>query len=105
MENKRKREIRTARLMIRMHCHAQHRRELCDECVELLQYAEKRIQKCPFGEKKPICAHCRVHCYQSGMREKMVMVMRFSGPRMIWRHPVLVMLHLAGRYRDRRRYS
>jgi hypothetical protein len=35
-----------------------------------------------------------VHCYKPDMREKVRAVMRYAGPRMLRRHPVLSVLHL-----------
>lgn len=82
--------------MIRMHCRARHGAAggLCAECSVLLAYAEERIAHCPFGAGKPVCNQCSVHCYKPEMRERIQTAMRFSGPRMIWRHPVLAVRHL-----------
>ena len=49
---------------------------------------------CPFGEGKTTCARCPVHCYRKDMREKIRQVMRYSGPRMVYRHPVMAARHL-----------
>jgi hypothetical protein len=57
-------------------------------------YAEKRLDKCVFGEEKPACKQCPVHCYQPAKREEMKQIMRWAGPRMLWRHPMLTVLHL-----------
>lgn len=57
-------------------------------------YAEKRLDKCVFGEEKPACKQCPVHCYQPIKREEMKQVMRWAGPRMLWRHPILTIRHL-----------
>ncbi len=67
---------------------------LCDECRELLDYAMKRIDRCPYGEEKPTCANCPIHCYKRDRREQVRRVMRYSGPRMVRRHPVLAVRHL-----------
>ncbi|MDD5190790.1 MAG: nitrous oxide-stimulated promoter family protein [Dehalococcoidales bacterium] len=92
------RESRTMNVMINMYCHKQHQgRELCAGCRELLTYAEERLNKCPFQAGKSTCAKCRVHCYQKTMREKIRGVMRYAGPRMIFCHPVLAVLHLVDR--------
>ncbi len=37
---------------------------LCDECRELLQYANFRLDHCRFGENKPNCGGCKIHCYK-----------------------------------------
>jgi hypothetical protein len=96
MKNHRmERERKTVEAMIDIYCNARHepRGKLCRECGELLAYAERRLAKCPFQQRKTTCANCRVHCYTSVMRKKIKQVMRFSGPRMLLRHPVLALLH------------
>jgi len=82
-------------VMIAMYCHEQHAsKELCAECRELLSYSQERLQKCPFQEGKTTCAKCPVHCYKPAMREKIRTVMRYSGPRMMYHHPVMAIMHL-----------
>ena len=60
----------------------------------MAEYAEERLSRCRFGERKPTCRLCKVHCYRTDMRLKMKEVMRYSGPRMIFYHPVIAMRHL-----------
>ena len=36
----------------------------------LFAYAQKRLDKCVFGEEKPACKQCPVHCYQPAKRER-----------------------------------
>lgn len=89
------RERKTVEAMIRLSCRSRHGgRDLCPTCEELLAYAGKRLEACPYGKDKPTCARCPVHCYKPSMREQIRDVMRFSGPRMVWRHPVLAAFHL-----------
>jgi len=90
------REYRTIEAMIRIYCRRQHgsRRELCDDCQDLLDYARLRLEKCPFQEEKSTCANCTVHCYRADMRQRIRDVMRFAGPHMIYRHPYLAFMHL-----------
>lgn len=93
-----RREKKTVEVMIRIYCHKhKHPRdegELCTECSELLEYAHKRLDRCPFQEKKTTCAKCPVHCYEPSMKTKIRTVMRYSGPRMLTRHPVLAFHHI-----------
>ena len=90
-----RRERRTVAAMVALACHDLHGGAgLCPECAELLEYAEARVRRCPFGDDKPVCASCPVHCYRSEPRERMRAVMRYAGPRMIWRHPLLALAHL-----------
>ena len=67
---------------------------LCPECLNLIDYAQQRLEKCPFQEGKTICAKCLVHCYSPDMREKIRAIMRYSGPRMLFRHPIAAVWHL-----------
>lgn len=96
-ENRRMaRERKTIHVMIQMYCRAHHggKERLCNECSELGDYADKRLDKCRFRHDKPTCANCPVHCYKPVMREKVRAVMRYSGPRMLLRHPILAVLHV-----------
>jgi hypothetical protein len=89
------REKKTIEKMIGIYCHHYHKSKkfLCPECSALLEYAKNRLDKCPFQERKTTCANCRIHCYKPDMREKIKDVMRFSGPRMAYRHPILALFH------------
>lgn len=82
--------------MVRIHCHDRHATPagLCAECQALMDYATRRIDRCVFGDQKPTCANCKVHCYNVQMRERVRSVMRYAGPRMLWRHPLLTIAHL-----------
>ena len=80
--------------MIHMYCHDTHgSKELCPECSALLDYARTRLEKCPFGEGKTTCTICPVHCYKPDMRERIRTVMRYAGPHMIYRHPLMTLFH------------
>ena len=89
------REKRTVRAMIGIYCRAHHATsgQLCDDCSELLEYAYGRLGRCPFGADKPTCAKCPIHCYKPSMKAKAVSVMRYAGPRMLPRHPILALRH------------
>ena len=89
-------EARTVSAMIRMYCHARHKpgRGLCAVCSELNDYALTRISRCAFGRGKPACERCPVHCFAPDKRAKIQKVMRYAGPRMPWRHPLLAIRHL-----------
>lgn len=91
---RRRRELRTLEAMIAMYCRHHHGGgELCAECAALGEYARRRLERCVFGDAKPTCANCVVHCYKPDMRERVRVMMRWSGPRMIFRHPVLAIVH------------
>ena len=91
------RETTTARLMIERSCRDHHGgsgENLCDKCRALTDYCAKRMAKCPFGPDKPACSDCTVHCFKPEMRAQIIAVMRYAGPRMTWRHPLLAVAHL-----------
>ena len=90
------RERKTVDLMIDLYCHENHDSgtELCTECQVIKDYANLRLEKCPYQEKKTTCANCPTHCYQKSYREKIREIMRYSGPRMLRKHPGLAILHL-----------
>ena len=67
---------------------------LCPQCQELLTYAHLRLERCKFGNDKPSCTRCPVHCYKPAMRQQIRQVMRYSGPRMLLHNPVLAIRHL-----------
>lgn len=94
---KMKKQEEVVSLMIALYCRKKHKSkkgELCSECQELMDYAYLRLSKCPFGEKKNFCSVCPHHCYAPQHREKIREVMRFSGPRMLFHHPILAISHL-----------
>ena len=95
VSSKRQREQQVVSLMVSLYCRKYHGgKALCPECAALDAYARLRSEKCPFMETKTFCSNCRVHCYKPEMREKIRAVMRFSGPRMLFYHPVLAIRHV-----------
>jgi len=95
------REQKTIAAMIEIFCRQNHdcsSGRLCDECTELLEYARKRLQFCPHQEVKPTCGNCTKHCYKKEMQDKVKEVMRYSGPRMAFYHPLLAFYHLLDNY-------
>ena len=97
IEDKRMKELKTVRKMIEIYCKGQQRRksgDLCESCAELMHYAEARVERCPHMEVKTFCAMCKTHCYAPTYRERIKEVMRYSGPRMLWRHPIMTIRHI-----------
>ena len=90
------RERHTMAKMVEIYCNARHEHAesaLCTECQEFLDYAQTRLDKCPYGGDKPTCANCPIHCYKAGPRARAKMIMRYAGPRMLFRHPYLALTH------------
>jgi hypothetical protein len=96
------RERKTIEAMINLFCRNNHMSvKLCSECRNLLLYARNRLEECPFQERKPTCAKCSVHCYQQSMREQIRVIMRYSGPRMFYHHPILSASHFIDEFRSK----
>lgn len=107
VENKREREKKMVSLMIQIYCSGRHghKKELCPKCRELAEYARLRSDKCPFMETKTFCSNCKVHCYKPDMREQIREVMRYAGPRMMFRNPVAAISHVIESKKEKRRLT
>ena len=104
VETKREREKAMVSQMIALYCRKNHHgKGLCPDCAALADYAQQRSDKCPFMESKTFCSNCAVHCYRPEMREKIRAIMRFSGPRMIFHHPVAAVRHVMETKREKKR--
>jgi hypothetical protein len=101
------REQETIKAMMRIFCRDHHSPEstLCRDCEDLLAYALQRLQVCPFHEEKPACNRCLVHCYSKTQRQRVKSVMRYAGPRMLLRHPMLSIRHLVDKLRPTRKLA
>ena len=96
------REFATLSHMVGLYCQAHHAASgsgPCPHCAQFLGYAACRLERCPYGEDKPTCAKCPIHCYKPLQREMAREVMRYAGPRMPWRHPWLSLLHVVDKLR------
>jgi len=97
---------KTIHTMISMYCKANHSKitgknnGLCKDCLEVEKYSLSKLKLCPYGSKKPNCPKCPVHCYSKEKREKILLIMRYSGPRMIFKHPILSIYHLFNNFRQ-----
>ncbi len=90
-----KSEKRVVSHMIRLYCkHKLKCGEMPQEYKELEAYAHKRLDGCKFGDKKPACKRCPIHCYRPDMRQKIRDVMRWAGPRMLIYDPIAAIKHL-----------
>jgi hypothetical protein len=97
-----KREHQTLVCMTNIYCedhHGKHAGGLCPSCSELMDYSEMRLAKCPYGQAKPTCAKCPIHCYKKQKREHVREIMRYAGPRMTLRHPIQALTHVFDKLR------
>ncbi|MDR2963369.1 MAG: nitrous oxide-stimulated promoter family protein [Bacteroidales bacterium] len=92
--NQIEREKRMVAFMIGLYCRcAEGNTELCERCCNLIHYAHFRLDACKYGNEKPECKRCTVHCYKPEMREQIRAIMRFAGKRMIFYAPQVVLHH------------
>lgn len=88
-------EFKMVSKMIDLYCAAHHdTNKACDNCQSLKEYAEMRLDRCPYGDSKPTCNKCPIHCYKNAEKVQMRLVMRYSGPRMLFTNPILAVRHL-----------
>lgn len=101
------RELETVGAMIGIYCRENHGagQGLCEDCQALRDYARQRVDRCPLIADKPTCVNCPIHCYKPTMKERIRVVMRYAGPRMLRRHPILAISHLVDGWLDRFRRS
>ncbi|BAJ03940.1 nitrous oxide-stimulated promoter family protein [Shewanella violacea] len=92
------REYQTIAAMVEIYCKA-HKHDAkpmsaCPECLEFLAYAHTKLDRCPYGQDKPSCKKCPVHCYKPQMKDKAREIMVFAGPKMLFPHPIMAIRHL-----------
>jgi len=97
-----RREASTVRAMIGMFCRDHHLQPgLCGDCRALVEYAYARLDRCPYGEGKTVCSLCPVHCFKPEMRQRIRETMRYAGPRMALRHPVMAVRYVIDKRRKK----
>lgn len=102
MMTKIQRDKKTIRFMIHLYCsHKAMTGEEQARLQELARYACQRLDHCRYGDEKPACKDCPVHCYAPAKRELMRQVMRWAGPRMLFYAPRATMRHLFQSLRSR----
>jgi hypothetical protein len=90
------REKLTIRKMIAIYCRGNRHSSsgLCCDCDKLAGYAYQRIGACTYNHNaKPVCGLCPTNCFSQEMHRLFSRVMRYSGPRMMVRHPILTLAH------------
>jgi hypothetical protein len=93
-------EFKTIKVMVNIYCEKFHNKcGECAECRDFLIYANEKLDRCPYGQTKPTCNKCPIHCYKPQQREQARTIMHFAGPRMLIYHPVLAIKHLRAKNR------
>lgn len=87
-------ELKTIIAMTNIYCAAHHQGQPCEQCADFTKHAEQKLDRCVYGEDKPACKKCPIHCYKPDKREQARLIMRFAGPKMLFKHPILAIKHL-----------
>ncbi|MGN0099188.1 MAG: nitrous oxide-stimulated promoter family protein [Candidatus Methanomethylophilaceae archaeon] len=92
-------ERKVLETMVSMYCKWNHDTVvICPECRKLTEYAFARLDECPYRKESPsACKGCPTPCYEDDMKDRIRQVMRYSGPRMMFRHPIMTMEHMKSR--------
>ncbi len=96
-------EFKTISAMVDIYCKAHHKSTgegVCQDCQAFKEYAHTRLDRCPYGQDKPTCNKCPVHCYKPHMKQKAREIMIFAGPRMLLPHPIMAIRHLLSERKD-----
>jgi len=93
--NRMQREAKTIKVMTAIYCRHHHKLAVsdCPSCLEIYNYVLDRLHYCPYQGGKTSCKNCPIYCYKPSMKEMVKKVMRYAGPRMVLRHPVLTLFH------------
>lgn len=105
---RREREKLVVSQMIAIYCAGHHPRgertetgyagePVCPACADLDRYAVLRTERCRKMATKTSCKNCEHHCYPPKMEARIREVMRYAGPRMLYRHPVAAVRHILGK--------
>jgi hypothetical protein len=93
--NRIEKEKKIVRKMIELYCRHHLKQDIIsEEYQHLIEFAYRRLDHCRFGEKKTACKNCPVHCYAPKEREKIRMIMRWAGPRMLLYSPIEALRHI-----------
>lgn len=108
IHRRRLREMKVISQMVAMYCAGHHSsdartaqahcgEEVCESCAAIDAYAVARTQRCRQMDHKTTCEECGNHCYGQAERDEIRKIMRWSGPRMLTKHPIAALRHVLRR--------
>lgn len=107
VQKRREKKHEIVEKMIETYCtkqkHLNDGGKLCSDCDELLNYSLQRTTRCPHVEKTLFCVNCPTPCYKPDMKEKMRIMMKYSGPRFFFSHPLIVLEHVMYDFKTRKK--
>lgn len=88
--------------MILIYCNDHHGNSTkpCLRCFELGVYAKSRLKNCQYQSKKPVCGRCGLTCYNVQNKDYAESIFNYAGPRMMFQHPKLGLLHFIDAFRN-----
>jgi hypothetical protein len=86
-------ELKTIIAMTNIYCNAHHDANRCSVCSAFVHYVEQKLDRCVYGDKKPACKKCPIHCYKPEEKKLARTIMVYSGPKMLLKHPILSIKH------------
>lgn len=93
------RDLKTLEAIGRIYCDAHHRkaerdaRGLCASCGEAIDATFARAANCP-NHRSGNCEDCDVKCQRGDAQVRIKQIMRYSAPRMLFRHPLMTLEYL-----------
>ena len=66
---------------------------LCPSCRETIDQTLARTEACPNGHEGN-CQDCPIHCQRGEAQQRIREIMRYSAPRMTFRHPLMTLEYL-----------
>lgn len=87
-------ELKTIIAMTEIYCRDHHSIKEGQFCEDFIEHAKLKLDRCVYGDKKPACKNCPIHCYKPDTREQARIIMRYSGPKMLLKHPLFAIKHL-----------
>lgn len=73
---------------------------LCPSCREAVDATLERAQNCP-NDHDGNCQDCDIKCQRGEAQERIKRIMRYSAPRMLFRHPLMTFEYLRKKLRAR----
>ena len=105
-ERRLQKDERTVVAMAQLYCRGHHASEahdergLCPACAEAVDYAAARTRACP-NQHRGTCDTCTIQCYRPAMRSAIRTIMAYSGPRILFHHPLMALRHLVKKAQNR----
>lgn len=94
---------RTVEAIGQIYCHDHHGNAerdsggLCANCREAIELTIQRTEACPHGHSGN-CEDCKTHCQHGQAQENIKKIMRYSAPRMAYKHPIMTLRYIRRKF-------